>query len=271
MLISVIVPARDRVNLLRKAVDSVLRQKTSEDIKLEILVIDDGSKPRLSSYSFFKKKGIKIIRNNLSLHGPAIARNLGLKFAKGNFIAFLDSDDCWQKGFISESISIFKKKDCAATLCLTTPFFERGYPIDEIIKSSFLNFIRNGFLIIGGVFNDWMLGKSSFFLSHISSMFFSSRYIKKISFDENLLASEDWRFVAEVMKKGKIFLIPKPLSFFRFTLISNTKNRNVLFSRWKIYKKLLGSLPPSYKKGLIYHLFLLYINILKLNFGRMYE
>lgn len=88
---SIIIPTYNRKSFLKHAVDSALKQ-TFQDF--ELIVIDDGSTdgtidlireyndPRVR-YEFHK--------NN----GPASARNRGLKKAKGEFIAFLDSDDQW--------------------------------------------------------------------------------------------------------------------------------------------------------------------------------
>lgn len=71
MLVSVIIPTYNRKELLKEAIDSVLSQ-TLQDF--EIIVIEDKEQK-----------------------GPATARNQGVLKAKGKYIAFLDSDDLWNK------------------------------------------------------------------------------------------------------------------------------------------------------------------------------
>ncbi len=89
--VSVIIPTYNRAGgLLEKAIDSVLAQV---DVDFELVVVDDGSNdetPRvLRSYG----KQIRVLRQENS--GPAAARNLGIRRASHDLLAFLDSDDWW--------------------------------------------------------------------------------------------------------------------------------------------------------------------------------
>ena len=93
-LFSVIIPNKDRINLLFRAVDSALQQSYK---KIEILVIDDS---REEIHNEIKRKYrntsmVKVIRGNST--GSSGARLLGLKLAKGDYVSFLDSDDTWEK------------------------------------------------------------------------------------------------------------------------------------------------------------------------------
>jgi len=88
-LISVIIPTYNRYKFLLEAINSVETQTYPE---IEIIVVDDGSTDETSSLS--KKENIKyIFREN---KGPAAARNTGARAAKGDWLAFLDSDDLWK-------------------------------------------------------------------------------------------------------------------------------------------------------------------------------
>jgi glycosyltransferase involved in cell wall biosynthesis len=90
--VSVVIPTRDRWRLLSRTVACVRRQ---EGVRLEIVVVDDGSTDGTAE----KLRGlgdprIRTVRHDHSL-GLAKARNSGIGGARGAWIAFLDDDDLW--------------------------------------------------------------------------------------------------------------------------------------------------------------------------------
>lgn len=88
--VSVIIPTHNRVDLLREALDSVARQTLSD---FEVIVVDDGStQPIGDGISDHPTKPMVVRQQWL---GPAAARNRGIKHAKADLVAFLDSDDMW--------------------------------------------------------------------------------------------------------------------------------------------------------------------------------
>lgn len=99
-LVSVVIPFYKNVNWLEEAVESVLNQDYSQ---YEIIVVNDGSSEDVSEFLdryqnkiryFYKENG-----------GAASARNLGIRKSKGEYIAFLDSDDLWQERKLSLQIA----------------------------------------------------------------------------------------------------------------------------------------------------------------------
>jgi glycosyltransferase involved in cell wall biosynthesis len=87
---SVVIPTYNRANIISKALESVFAQSYTN---YEIIVVDDGStdstqqilKQYAGSIKYYKQKN----------QGAASARNLGIEKSKGDYIAFLDSDDSW--------------------------------------------------------------------------------------------------------------------------------------------------------------------------------
>jgi teichuronic acid biosynthesis glycosyltransferase TuaG len=101
--ISVIIPTYNRKEKALRAIKSVLEQDIK---KLEVLVIDDGSTDGTSEYLNEQGLPIKVISKENG--GVSSARNLGIKSATGNYIAFLDSDDIWLPNKLNKQIKFFK-------------------------------------------------------------------------------------------------------------------------------------------------------------------
>ena len=90
-LISIIIPVYNCERSLRRCVDSVINQQYKN---LEIILIDDGSadSSKIICDEYAKRdRRIKVIHKNNE--GVSAARNIGLNLAKGDYIAFIDSDD----------------------------------------------------------------------------------------------------------------------------------------------------------------------------------
>src|SRR5262249_38340716 len=88
--VSVIIPTKDRFELLKKSVTSADTQKA---VSLEIIVINDGGVP-IARSSLETEHSLQIINLRESQGAPS-ARNKGLKVARGKYVAFLDDDDTW--------------------------------------------------------------------------------------------------------------------------------------------------------------------------------
>jgi glycosyltransferase involved in cell wall biosynthesis len=89
-LVSVIIPTYNRAQLCKKAVESALFQ-TYRDI--EVIVVDDGSTDDTREVISNLDSRVHYLSQKNS--GVSAARNLGMQSARGEFIAFLDSDDTW--------------------------------------------------------------------------------------------------------------------------------------------------------------------------------
>jgi hypothetical protein len=96
-LISVIMPAWNRVDRIAAAIRSVLTQSHQ---RFELLVVDDGSTDGTAEIAaaFSSDPRVKLIRG--AHGGVSAARNLGLEAATGEIIAYLDSDNSWKSWFL---------------------------------------------------------------------------------------------------------------------------------------------------------------------------
>ncbi|ASJ06241.1 glycosyltransferase family 2 protein [Thermococcus pacificus] len=90
--VSVIIPTYNRAHLLKRAIESVLRQSFDD---FELIVVDDASPDNTQEVVESLDDGrIRYIRLKKNSGGP-VARNTGIKKARGRFIALLDDDDEW--------------------------------------------------------------------------------------------------------------------------------------------------------------------------------
>ena len=96
MKVTVLVFAYNHIHFIRKALDSVLEQKT--DFDFEILINDDcstdGTRELVQEYAIAHPEKIRLLLSPVNFHDGRIA-DRGLKEARGEYIAFLDGDDYW--------------------------------------------------------------------------------------------------------------------------------------------------------------------------------
>jgi len=106
--VSIIIPTYNRVNVITRAIKSVLGQTYQN---FELIVVDDGSNDNTGK----KVKNFNDSRINYICHeenkGGSAARNTGIQVAKGEYIAFLDSDDEWLPQKIEKQVEILDKDE----------------------------------------------------------------------------------------------------------------------------------------------------------------
>jgi len=102
-LVSVVIPTYNRAQLCRKAVESVLSQ-TYQNV--EVIVVDDGSTDNTKECASIPDTRVRYVWQRNS--GVSAARNLGLQSAKGEYIAFLDSDDTWIPWKLDLQLSVLR-------------------------------------------------------------------------------------------------------------------------------------------------------------------
>jgi glycosyltransferase involved in cell wall biosynthesis len=111
MKFTVVIPTYQRADLVSQAVQSVLSQ-TCQDF--EIVVVDDGS-PEPISLALDDDR-LRVVRHDRN-RGPSAARNTGIRAARGELVAFLDSDDLWFSEKLEKQAALMK--DPAYGACVT--------------------------------------------------------------------------------------------------------------------------------------------------------
>ena len=117
--ISVIIPTYNRANLVRRAIDSVIKQSYDN---LEIIVVDDASVDNTQEViNGIGDSRIIYIRHGVN-QGGAATRNTGIEAATGEYVAFLDSDDVWMQGKIEAQLAAIQNQSHPERIVSYTQF-----------------------------------------------------------------------------------------------------------------------------------------------------
>lgn len=101
-LITVVMPAYNSEKHIKKAIDSAFDQ----DIDLEVIVVNDASTDgTVKVLEEYRRRDEFTLLNNENNLGVAASRNLGVDNAKGEYVAFLDADDWWEKDKLSKQLA----------------------------------------------------------------------------------------------------------------------------------------------------------------------
>lgn len=105
--VTVIIPVYNTKKYLETCVNSVIEQTYKN---LQIILVDDGSTDGSSSIcDRLGKKDFRVEVLHKANEGQGIARNKGLKYAKGEYVCFLDSDDCFELKHIENLVQAFEE------------------------------------------------------------------------------------------------------------------------------------------------------------------
>lgn len=101
---SVILTCYNRIRYIEKCVDAILRQTFSD---FELIIIDDCSSDGTYEMLYsFKDERISIYKTQFQSGSPSTPRNIGLKFAKGKYLAFCDSDDFYNLNHLENALNL---------------------------------------------------------------------------------------------------------------------------------------------------------------------
>lgn len=151
--VSVIIPTYNRGHFIKDAVESVFHQTYSD---FELIIIDDGSTD--NTKEVLAEYGDKLQYVYQKNQGRSAARNLGISLAKGEYIAFLDSDDVWFADKLERQVPVLESAPANTVLvhgykCIVNKFLQaipgwkvklrRLYSMAEKGKESYENYLHS--------------------------------------------------------------------------------------------------------------------------------
>ncbi|GFO77370.1 hypothetical protein BPLS_P5768 [Bathymodiolus platifrons methanotrophic gill symbiont] len=194
MKISLIIPSYNRGTLLRRALVSVLEQSRPPD---EIIVVDDGSTDNTAQVLKQEFPQVKVIVQ--INQGISAARNTGIRQAKGNWIAFLDSDDTWLAEKLAIQVRALQQSPDTKVCHTEEIWIRNGTRVNAMNKHK-----KTG----GWIFKQCLPLCA---MSPSSIMIHCSVFDDVGLFDESLPACEDYDLWLRISAKYPVLFIEQPL------------------------------------------------------------
>lgn len=226
--ISVIIPTFNRGNLIENSIKSVLNQTFN---KIEILIIDDGSndntKDIIKNIDDKRIKYLKLRKNK----GACNARNVGIKKAKGEYIAFQDSDDLFYPYKLEKQLKNLINKNSSLDFCKIKIFYKDVYyyiiPGNSTEKR----------IINGSIFEE-LISHGNFISTQ--AILAKKDILQKYMFDPILPRLQDYDLILRMAQKIKI-------SFTREVLVDiHIQNDSISKSREKLRYTIFRLLNKDY-------------------------
>ena len=249
MNLSIIIPVYNAGENLNKCIDSVIGQ-TLKDI--EIIIIDDGSTDNswriIESYT---KEYENVIGIRVKNGGPAKARNLGIRKAKGKYIGFVDADDYIEASMYDTLYNLVKNQNIQVGMCAYKEENIWNNTKFEIKANLKENQIYNKEDILDKIISTFSTTENYGFYS-LWNKIYLREYIQNNDFiiDETRDHGEDWAFNIDVFSKLDTFIYTgEPLYNYIHT------NKNSLMEKYRenqfdLYidgrKKILDSVPKKF-------------------------
>ncbi len=196
-LLSVIIPTRNRKDLLKRAIISVLSQDWPN---IEIIIIDDASSDgtrELLQMLSNEDCRMKYVCNDAP-SGGSKARNQGIKMASGVYVAFLDDDDVWKSQKAKEQIYLLKSDTQLSAVTCDFKIFYPNLPFTRTKKMPSKPSIDD-------LYVSNFLGGASMCLTYRQLL------LSVNGFDEDLKSCQDWDLWLKLAEKGNIGIVNRSL------------------------------------------------------------
>lgn len=231
-LVSAVIPTYNHGALVSEAVASALVQSWPQ---LEVIVVDDGSTDDTPARLARFGSRIAVIRQEH--RGPAVARNAGIRAARGEWIAFLDSDDVWMPEKVARCVAALEGTRDAGVAYTAVRIHEldtgRKYPLPQYTMSG--NLALALFLECKGV--------------NTSTLVVRRAALDKVGlFDEAFFRAQDWDLMVRLAEQYDYVHVPEILTERRLHAASLSVTHHDLYKKYNllVIQKALARRPDLY-------------------------
>ena len=221
-LVSVIMPCYNMERFIAYTIESVQRQTYPH---WELLIVDDastdGTVDIIQSHCAQDERIHLIVKPKHS--GIADSRNQCIKTAKGQYLAFLDSDDMWHPEKLDFQLRFMKEQNIGFSYSSYDCIDETGVPMGKTVKAA-------GNLTYKAYMNNTIIG--------CSTVMVDTAIIGEVEVP-NFRTSEDTATWLNILKKGFLaYAIDKPLTSYRIRQHSASSNKLKASSDlWRVYRQ----------------------------------
>lgn len=204
--VGVIIPVCNSERYIERCLDSVLAQTYRQ---IAVTVVDDGSTDDTTRIVTSHKACVDYIRLDQN-HGPAYARNVGLKSCSCEFVAFLDSDDYWEPEFVEVTVNFLNKNAEAIAVSVgETRKRLGGYECKlPVLSDEDLQRMPEEGIMLDDFFAFWM----KYWCVHPGTVMMRTECVLRTGgLREDMISTEDLEFWAYLATFGPWGFIPRHL------------------------------------------------------------
>ncbi len=206
-LVSVIIPTYNRAGPICQTVENVFQQTYRN---MELIVVDDGSTD--DTQSRLRPYGNRLRIITQANAGPAVARNRGVAVARGDIIAFQDSDDLWKPTKLERQVALLEKAGCSVPCCLCNA-------VMRVVEGKQYTSFDNSLIHLSHEDGIWLnvleVLATRFVLFNQAIAIRKEVFEKLGGFDESLKYLEDYDLPLRLALEGPWALIREPLVIYR--------------------------------------------------------
>ena len=196
-MVTIIIPTYNRMSYLQSTIDSILGQNYTQ---FRIIVVDDGSNDGTADFVRGLRDPEKVEYIRFSHSGlPGKVRNTGARIAKGEYLAFLDSDDLWKPEKLARQVAFFEEHP-DILICHTREIWQRG---ERIVSQAGQRHKRSGDIFIDAL-KKCIIGPSTVMMRRELFEEFGG-------FREDLEIAEDYELWLRITAKYPVGYIDEPL------------------------------------------------------------
>lgn len=238
MLVSVIIPIFNRSTTILRAIESVVVQK---GVEWELWVIDDGSTDDTGQVIKNYLQSVQlpnIYYHRIENSGVSVARNIGVDFSKGEYIAFLDSDDQWMEDKLRLQVQYLEDHPQFPLVHSEEVWIRNGVRVNQMNKHK-----KSGGDIFSRSLRLCLISPSAVMLRR-------EALEQRGNFDPEMTVCEDYDLWLRITSQSEVGFISKPLIYKYGGHDDQLSRRYIAMDYWRVKSihKLLNNFSLSEKQ-----------------------
>jgi len=242
-LVSIIMPAYNAQKFIAESIDSVLKQSYEN---WELIIADNNSKDKtveiIKSYASDDSR-VKYVKA-FDKQGAAYARNLAIEVARGDYIAFLDSDDLWFEDKLEKHIAFMQENDLVLSYTSYQAFGERDHVVRNAEKASYKEILKHN--VIG-----------------CSTAVYNLKKLKQKYYMPMIRNGQDWCLWCNILKDSRSVAMRLDEVLTLYRIDENSLSANKLKCAYYHYKALRHELKVGLLKSIYCFMCYAVINLKK--------